>query len=91
MFYFFLPCNIILELSLLLDTNQADKSTKLNSSFSPSKRDIFPTQNKHRTGHTKSEIENCPPQFFYPDMVPVNKMIPQSRGSFVFTVNYHML
>ncbi|RTG87305.1 maternal embryonic leucine zipper kinase [Schistosoma bovis] len=70
---------------------EADKSTKLNSSFSPSKRDIFPTQNKHRTGHTKSEIENCPPQFFYPDMVPVNKMIPQSRGSFVFTVNYHML
>ncbi|CAH8578813.1 unnamed protein product [Schistosoma bovis] len=59
---------------------EADKSTKLNSSFSPSKRDIFPTQNKHRTGHTKSEIENCPPQFFYPDMVPVNKMIPQSRG-----------
>uniref|UniRef100_A0A5K4F157 non-specific serine/threonine protein kinase n=1 Tax=Schistosoma mansoni TaxID=6183 RepID=A0A5K4F157_SCHMA len=58
---------------------EAEKSTKLNSSFSPSKHDIFSTQNKHRTGHTKGEIENCPPQLFYTDMVPVNKMNLQSR------------
>ncbi|TNN21033.1 Maternal embryonic leucine zipper kinase, partial [Schistosoma japonicum] len=59
---------------------EADKNVKHNSSFSPSKHDIFPTQSKHRTGHTKSEIENCPPQFFFPDMISVNKKIPQSRG-----------